>query len=64
MVTGATPAGLFEPRVGLILVAVYLTFAITAVTCPASFEEDMLVESRCLDGGKESELVILDVKLV
>ncbi len=34
------------------------------MTCPLSLEEDMLVESPCLDGGKESELVPSDVILV
>ena len=46
------------------LVALQLTWATTMVTCPLSLEEDMLVESPCLDGGKESELVLSDVILV
>ena len=46
------------------LVALYLTFATTTVTHPSSLEEDMLVESPCFDGGKESEFVLSHVVLV
>ena len=43
------------------LVALYLTFVTTTVTHLSALEEDMCVESSCLNGGKESELVLSDV---
>ena len=64
MVTGATQPGCLLLQWTQFLVTLYLTFADTAVTHPLSLEEDMLVESPCLDGGKESELVLSDVILV
>ena len=46
------------------MVALYLSFATTAVTCPLSFEEDMLFEAPGFGGGKASKLVVSGVILV
>ena len=47
------------------MVAVYLTFATTTVTCLSSLEEDMLIESPCSsDVCRGSEIVFSDVNLV
>ena len=63
MVTGATPTGLFASLVGLIFGCFIPYFCYHRSDLSFVIRDDMLVESPCLDGGKESELVPSDVIL-